>query len=212
MSQYPIVLVAFILLGALKMEQRSSQPIFDPNTLVDQYADYLFRYALLHVRDRSVAEDVVQETFLAALESYGGFSGQSSLKTWLLGILKHKIIDHFRKNWRQAQFTTNDIEADLAEGAYATFSPATSDDRFVSKEWHANPETKIERNAFWKVLAKGLAGLNSRTATAFALREIEQLSTRDVCERMQISESNLWVMLHRARRHLRECFELNWTK
>lgn len=194
------------------MEQRPAQTPFDPNTLVDQYADYLYRYALLHVRDRSLAEDVVQETFLAALESYSGFSGQSSLKTWLLGILKHKIIDHYRKTWRQTQFTTNDVEAEPADTAYIPFSSASPYDRFISTERHANPEAKFERNAFWKLLAEGLAGLNTRTATAFTLREIEQLSARDVCARLQISESNLWVMLHRARRHLRECFELNWTK
>lgn len=195
------------------MEQRlPAQQPFDPNTLVDQYADYLFRYALLHLRDRSRAEDMVQETFLAALESYASFNGQSSMKTWLLGILKHKIVDDFRKNWRQTQLTTNEIESDLVEGPSLAFSPVASDDRFISTEWHADPQARIERKAFWKLLAEGLAGLNSRTATAFALREIEQLSARDVCERMQISESNLWVMLHRARRHLRECFELNWTK
>lgn len=193
------------------MEQRPQQT-FDADSLVDQYADYLFRYALLHLRDRSLAEDAVQETFLAALESYGGFNGHSSLKTWLLGILKHKIIDHFRKNWRQTQFTTDDVEADPTEGAYASVSRVPSEDRFISMEWHADPQARIERKAFWKLLAQGLAELNSRTATAFALREIEQLSTRDVCEKMQISESNLWVMLHRARRHLRQCFELNWTK
>lgn len=194
------------------MEQQPVQQPFDPNTLVDQYADCLFRYALSHVRDRSRAEDMVQETFLAALESYSTFHGQSSMKTWLLGILKHKIVDDFRKNWRQAQFTAADTEADLAEGPSLPFSPVASDDRFISTEWRADPQASIERKAFWKLLGEGLAGLNSRTATAFALREIEQLSARDVCQRMQISESNLWVMLHRARRHLRECFELNWTK
>ena len=189
-----------------------TQRTFDPDTLVDEYADHLFRYALLHLRDRSLAEDVVQETFLAALESYGSFNGRSSLKTWLLGILRHKIVDHFRKNWRQNQFITNDAEADVAGDMYVPASTASTDDKFISTEWHADPQATIARNAFWKLLAKGLAELNSRTATAFALREIEQLSTRDVCERMQISESNLWVMLHRARRHLRQCFELNWTR
>lgn len=192
------------------MEQRPAQTPFDPNTLVDQYADYLYRYALLHVRDRSLAEDAVQETFLAALESYGGFTGQSSLKTWLLGILKHKIVDHYRKTWRQTQL--NDAEAEAADNTYIPSSPAAPYDRFISTERHANPEAKFEQNAFWKLLAEGLAGLNTRTATAFTLREIEQLSTRDVCAKLQISESNLWVMLHRARRHLRECFELNWSK
>lgn len=194
------------------MEQQPAQQTFDADTLVDQYADCLYSYALLHVRDRSRAEDMVQETFLAALENYGSFNGQSSMKTWLLSILKHKIVDDFRKNWRQTQFTAHEIEADVAEGPSLAFSRAASDDRFASTQFHADPQAGIERKAFWKLLAEGLAGLNSRTATAFALREIEQLSTRDVCERMQISESNLWVMLHRARRHLRECFELNWTR
>lgn len=200
------------VLQGVKINSQSTQHAFDPDTLVDQYADCLFRYALLHVRDRSLAEDMVQETFLAALESHGGFAGQSSLKTWLMGILKHKIIDHFRKTWRQAQLPTLDMEANGRRVADMNDAPLPFDDRFVSIAWQTDPQAKIEQKAFWRLLAKSLAGLNSRTATAFALREIEQLSTRDVCERMHISESNLWVMLHRARRHLKECFELDWIK
>ena len=183
------------------------QQTLDSDALVDQYGDYLFRYALLNVRDRHLAEDIVQDTFLAALESYSGFGAQSSLKTWLCGILKHKIADHFRKNRRYAQFSGDDHEDAFNDDGSMV---AGSQGRFITVHWYADPHMKTERAAFWQLLAKGLAELNPRAATAFTLREIEQLSTKDVCEKMQITESNLWVMLHRARRHLRKYFEGNW--
>lgn len=190
------------------MENCPSQQSFDPDALVDLYADQLFRYALAHVHDRSVAEDVVQETFLAALESSAQFKGQSSLQTWLFGILKHKMIDHFRRTWRQAPL---EDDGDKTNDTVYSTNPVT----FVKAQWkvvmHGDPQVEFEQKAFWDLLARGLAELNPRTATAFALREVEQLSTKDVCNRMQISESNLWVMLHRARRHLRHIFEGSWT-
>ncbi len=194
------------------MEDRAPKQIFDSNTLIEQHADYLFRYALVHLRDRSLAEDAVQETFLAALENYRNFSGQSSVRTWLLAILKHKIVDYFRKSWRQAQFITNEAQANPEEAAEVALAASSAGDAFVSRDWQSDPLAKIERKAFWGLLAKGLSELSPRTATAFTLREIEQLSSRDVCQKMQISEANLWVMLHRARRHLRQCFEGSWVK
>ncbi len=191
------------------MENCPSQQSFDPDALVDRYADQLFRYALAHVHDRSVAEDVVQETFLAALESSAQFKGQSSLQTWLFGILKHKMIDHFRRSWRQAPLADDGDETNRTDTVYSR-NPMT----FVKERWkfvmRGDPQADFEQKAFWNLLARGLAELNPRAATAFALREIEQLSTKDVCARMQISESNLWVMLHRARRHLRQIFEGSW--
>jgi RNA polymerase sigma-70 factor (ECF subfamily) len=195
-------------LKEFQMDDSGPPQIFDPNVLVDDYGDYLFRCALLYVRDRSLAEDLVQETFLAALQCHRTFTGGSSLRTWLLAILKHKAVDHFRRIRRHMQLNGNgETWIEEASDDVARAGPSNADP--VARARRSDPQVKIDQNAFWGALAKGLAELSPRTATAFALREIEQLSAKEVCQRMQISESNLWVMLHRARLHLRECLELN---
>jgi RNA polymerase sigma-70 factor, ECF subfamily len=174
---------------------------FDPDTWVVMYGDYLFRCAVGYVRDRSLAEDLVQETFLAALKSSASFTGQSSQKTWLVGILKHKVIDHFRKVNRFNQAFDN------AEGESGRTGDALDPGSSASTNRHFDPEIMAQRAAFWDLLMKGLAGLSPHIASAFALREIDQLNSRDVCSKLGISEANLWVMLHRARKHLRQYFE-----
>ena len=172
---------------------------FDPENWVDEYGDYLFRCALRYVQDRSLAEDLVQETFLAALRAYANFSGRSSPKTWMVGILKHKVMDYFRSTTRFTQLNddTEDDEAVLGQGAGSGGS-------------HYDPGLKAEQKAFWEFLEKGLSVLNPRTADAFVLREVEQFSSQDVCEKLKISEANLWVMLHRAKKQLRKHFRSDW--
>lgn len=179
---------------------------FDPDTWVDMYGDYLFRCAVGYVRDRSLAEDMVQETFLAALKSSASFTGQSSQKTWLVGILKHKIIDHFRKANRFNQtLNIEENEFDRNNGVFEGYGQSAS----ARMKRQGDPGTMVERAAFWDILTKGLAGLSPHIASAFALREIDQLNSRDVCHQLGISKANLWVMLHRARKYLRQYFESN---
>jgi RNA polymerase sigma-70 factor, ECF subfamily len=179
---------------------------FDPDTWVDEYGDYLFRCAVGYIRDRSLAEDMVQETFLAALKSSASFTGQSSQKTWLVGILKHKIIDHFRKANRFYQsFNIEQNDFDSVNGTFDGSEQSSS----ARMSRQADPGTMVERAAFWDILTKGLAGLSPHVASAFALREIDQLNSRDVCHRLGISKANLWVMLHRARKYLRQYLESN---
>jgi RNA polymerase sigma-70 factor, ECF subfamily len=179
---------------------------FDPDTWVDMYGNYLYRCAVGYVRDRSLAEDMVQETFLAALKSSASFTGQSSQKTWLVGILKHKIIDHFRKANRLTQ--PFDIEVNGFDRKREVVE-VHGQEASVRMNRHADPGTMAERAAFWDMLTKGLAGLSPHIAAAFSLREIDQLNSRDVCNQLGISKANLWVMLHRARRYLRQYFASN---
>jgi RNA polymerase sigma-70 factor (ECF subfamily) len=197
-----------------KMERRNprivTDQLADPATWVDKYGDYLFRYALSFVRNRDLAEDLVQETFLAALQSRDSFGQQSSEKTWLVGILKHKAIDHYRKNRRLSQLES-DGETELQDafvrkGAFAGFWQS---DR-GPKSWSFDPEKGVEQQALRAILESCLERLSPRLATVFRLREIEQLETKVICSELNISESNLWVMLHRARLCLRRCIEINW--
>ena len=177
-------------------------------TWVDEYGDYLFRYAVIRLRNRGEAEDAVQETFLAALKSMDKFSGKSDIRTWLTGILKHKIVDHIRKQSRIL----------LGEGD--PFQEDCNHDWFDKRghwrrrpaEWIKNPEEVLENAEFWKVFSRCLSLLPKQMFNIFSLRELEEMPGADVCKVMDISATNLWVILHRARSRLRQCLEVNWLE
>jgi RNA polymerase sigma-70 factor, ECF subfamily len=186
----------------------------DPALWVDEHGDYLFRFALARVRDASVAEDVVQEGLLAALQSMPSYSGKASERTWLTSIVRHKVLDHFRRTSRQVQFTDEDLDIGESEKFF---------DR--PDEWNghwavalrpvypdSSPEDVVERSDFWKVLNGCLGALPERVASVFALREMDGLSTEEVCELLSLSSSNFWVIMHRARMQLRRCVEIKWFK
>ena len=179
----------------------------DASVLVEQQGDFLYRFAMFRVRDESVAEDLVQETFLAALQGIDKFSGKSSERTWLTGILKHKIIDHFRKMNRYVSIdSNNDDSAD--ENFFQTDGHWQSEQ--APTEWNASPSALVENKEFWQILNRGLSSLPPRIAAAFTLREIDGLSSEEVCRVLDISPNNLWVMLHRARTQLRRDMEINF--
>jgi RNA polymerase sigma-70 factor, ECF subfamily len=186
----------------------------DCGAWLDEHGNYLYKYAVFRLRDETAAEDCVQETFLAALKAYEKFEGRGSERTWLVGILKHKIIDHFRKLEREAP-----IGEDTSEGPEHLEFFERSDqwtghwdaDRAPS-DWHATPAELIERADFWNVFNDCLTPLPQRTVSAFTLREVDGLKSEEICEILSISANNLWVMLHRARLHLRNCLEVNWFK
>ncbi len=177
----------------------------DPQDWVAKHGDYLFRTALLRVRDGTVAEEVVQETFLAALQARERFAGQSSERTWLVGILKHKIMDHFRRSAREQPDPVEDVaQKDLDD----QFDDTGHWQRGAGgpKEW-ADPSGALDRQQFWQALKVCLGKLPPRAASVFALREIDDLPSEEICSTMKISKANLWVMLHRARMQLRRCLE-----
>jgi RNA polymerase sigma-70 factor (ECF subfamily) len=175
---------------------------------VDEHGDCLYRYALARIRKPQVAEDLVQETFLAAVRGYEKFGGRSSVRSWLVGILKHKIIDHYRKAGRETSFT--DLE----------FFSDENSDKFVAigfwkheegpHEWQPDASEVMQKGEFWKTMRGCLGKLPERVASVFSLREMEGVPSKEICALLSISESNLWVMLHRARMALRECLEMNW--
>ena len=166
---------------------------------VETHADYLFNFAIGQVRDKGVAEDLVQETFLAALKSQNRFSGRSSERTWLVGILRHKLCDHLRKTCRERAVRVDP-------------TPANSDESWEeSALWlhdvaaeSQSPSRRMELDEFRANLELALNKLPPRIAQVFQLYEVEERSNREVCEQLNISESNLWVMLHRGRKQLRE--------
>lgn len=142
------------------------------------------------------------------LQARHHFAGQSSERTWLVGILKHKIIDHFRKISRERPVSDIEPLPDDPEQLFQTTGEWESDRAPI--EWVTDPGQGVEWAEFWKVLDQCLSNLPARTARAFTLREMEELSTEEICKILNISASNLWVMLHRARAHLRHCLEVHW--
>jgi len=178
----------------------------DPETWVDQYGDYLYRFALSRLRDRAAAEDLVQETFLAALHARENFKGRSSVTTWLAGILKHKIIDHFRKESRTQP--VEDVESFASN--MENFFDEKGKWKIRPPKWTSNPTELYEQKEFMKILGLCLSELSSRMARIFTLRELEELSTKEICKVFNISATNCWVILYRARMLLRRCLEINW--
>jgi RNA polymerase sigma-70 factor (ECF subfamily) len=184
----------------------------DPGAWLDQHGDYLFKYAVFRLRDDTAAEDAVQETFLAALKAYEKFEGRGSERTWMVGILKHKIIDHFRRAAREAPIGEESDESFEHREFFERNDEWTGhwNKEHAPTDWHATPAELVERNDFWKVFRDCLSPLPRRTASAFTLREVDGLTSEEICEVLSITVNNLWVMLHRARLHLRNCLDVNW--
>jgi len=182
----------------------------DPAAWLTEHGDYLYRYALLKLRDGAAAEDMVQETLLAALSAWERFSGQSSVRTWLTGILKHKILDLFRSRAKEPQYTpaSDDSVAELAALEQALFD-ATGHWISPPQAW-ADPEACLDQQRFWEAFMRCLEGLAPLHARVFHLREMEGYGTEEICNELDISSTNCWVVLHRARLGLQDCLKTNF--
>lgn len=189
----------------------NSGGLTDPERWVEDYGDYLFKYALSRLRDPARAEDMVQETFLAALKGGRKFQGQSAAKSWLVGILKNKICDHYRKAGREMSFTDLEFYSSEEEGSFVAegaFKGGWQSD-LQPQEW-ANPGANLDNEQFWKTFRDCSDKLPKNVGIVFNLREVDEIESKEICTMLNISESNLWVMLHRARMALRRCMEMNW--
>jgi RNA polymerase sigma-70 factor, ECF subfamily len=177
----------------------------NPELWLEKHGDCLYGFALLRVRKPEVAEDLVQETFLAAFRAKDRFAGNSNIRSWLIGILKNKIVDHFRKLGRETSFTDLHFFSDEQKEKF-------HEDNWIHesgpKEWAE--QSALQHKEFWATLQQCLSKLPPRVGDVFMLREMDELKTEEICSMLSVSQSNLWVMLHRARIALRECLEINW--
>ncbi|WP_179354505.1 sigma-70 family RNA polymerase sigma factor [Winogradskyella vidalii] len=177
----------------------------NPNNWVKQYSDYLFNYTITRVNDRVVAQDLISETFLAGLKSMANFKGEASERTWLISILKRKIIDHYRKinsnkgkaEVKMGYLNSEDEEGDWLEERVADTFDKTAEDTLVNTELG---------DAIYDCLAK----LPEKQADVFKMKTILGYDTETICKELDITPSNLWVIIHRARTALAECMEKNW--
>jgi RNA polymerase sigma-70 factor, ECF subfamily len=162
---------------------------------------YLVRYASLQLRDSHAAEDAVQETLVAALAGEAAFAGRSNLRTWLTGILKHKIVDAIRRMSREAPAaTTEDFEALFDERGHWIDPPAA---------W-GDPDAALDQKAFFAALEMCLQRLPDKTSQAFLMREHLGLETDEICKELGVTPTHCWVLLYRARMALRECLNKEW--
>lgn len=182
-----------------------SEETLEPQKWVEHYADMMYRYTLVRVKDPEIAEELVQSTFFAALKSQGSFAGKSTEKTWLFGILKHKTMDHFRGSKKY-------VSIDLTSEEETNPIHFDSAGHMVPKPggWNLDPEKAAENNELVQVLAKCINGLPEKFHRVFVLKEVDGMSTEEICNEFDIKPTNLWVILHRARNQLKLCLESNW--
>jgi len=196
------------------MSDQQTQPAAPPAALdPSQYQTLrtqLIRFARIHLRQEAAVEDVVQDTLIALIEHPERFAGQSSLKTYAIGILKHKIVDVLRRGQREVALHGDDDDnpaADLA--ALDALFDETGHFRERPSDW-GNPDASFERKQFFEILELCVERLPAKIAQIFMMREWLELETEEICQELGITATNAWVMLYRARMRLRECLQLNW--
>lgn len=195
-------------------ELRPAQSAQDINDEVrgwmEEHGDYLFRYALRHFRDTETAEDLLQETFLAATRGQSQFRGQAAARTWLTSILRHKIIDRIRKKNSDRHVSFEDL------GEEAIANLFNSDEHWVEeagpREWGMNPEEACERSEFRGVMQACLEKLPEKFRHIFVMREVDGLSREEISADFGLTTTNIGVILHRARILLRGCLQRNWLE
>ena len=167
---------------------------------------YLLRFAGLQLRDAAAAEDAVQEALLAALAGQASFAGRANLRTWLTGILKHKIVDTIRRQSREPVLAP-ELDEDGAEIDELFTERGHWDERPAA--W-GDPDEALEQTQFFRALEMCLARLPERTARVFMMREHLGAETDEICKELAITPTHCWVLLYRARMTLRECLQQTW--
>ena len=190
-------------------ENSSTKHSLNPNSWVEKHGDYLYNFAYSRVQSKEVAEDIVQETFIAGLKGLKSFKGKASELTWLISILKRKVIDHYRKKSSRKETVATEFskpfqKEGINEGHWIM--------ERAPKEWASDLDDPINREEFRAILEQCLSFLPEKWKAVFVLKFIDDVNSDEVCKELGCTPSNLWVMLHRARLKLRECIEVKWLK
>ncbi len=176
----------------------------NPNNWIDLYSDYLYNYTITRVSDKEIAQDLVQDTFLAGLKSMKNFKGEASERTWLISILKRKIIDHYRKinsNKGKAEVRIN-YKDDETEGDWL--------EERVADPFDKTAEDSMQNNELGNAIQNCLSKLPTKQAEVFKMKTIQGFETEAICNELNITASNLWVIIHRARTAMADCLKENW--
>ncbi len=187
------------------INNRMASHQLNPNIWVDQYADYLFNYAVTRVSDAEIAKDLVQETFFAGLKSAKNFKGDAAERTWLVAILKRKVIDHYRK------INSKKGKAEVRMN-YSSSSDSDGDwlEEQVADPFSTTNNSFLENEELGAAIQDCISKLPKKQSQVFVMKTIQGIDTEDICNELGINPSNLWVMIHRARTALMGCLNQNW--
>ncbi|MEW6413638.1 MAG: sigma-70 family RNA polymerase sigma factor [Pseudomonadota bacterium] len=176
----------------------------DARTWLDEHGDYLFRIARRQLHSDELAEDAVQDTLLAALTARERYAGDASPRTWLVGILKHKIVDIIRRRVREVELPRDDEDEEAVDALFRQNGHWAE----PLRAW-GNPQTEAELSQLRRILDDCADRLKPLMAQVFSLREAGGMETEEICKELGITPTNCWVLLHRARLFMRQCLELN---
>lgn len=179
----------------------------NPKLWVNQHADYLFNYTISRIDDAELAKDLIQETFLSALKAMKNYRGDASERTWLVSILKRKIIDQYRKmnsKKGKAELRVNFYQEGDKKGSWL--------EECVPQTWNNEAETNLESQELGAALHACINALPDKYKVVFMMKTIDNIETEEICNELSITASNFWVMIHRARVQLRKCMEASWFK
>jgi RNA polymerase sigma-70 factor (TIGR02943 family) len=174
---------------------------------VQLFTHSLYAWACYKVSDKTTAEDLVQETFLSAYQSLGNFRSESSPKTWLFSILNHKIVDHLRKKMKDPMRNEGSIGL---ENYFDRWEAWNKEAR--PQEWTATEQELLDNPEFRNALQQCMQRLPGKWGAAVQLKYLEEKEGTAICQDLEISPSNFWQILHRAKLQLRKCLELHWFK
>ncbi len=187
-------------------EPHDGQPL-RPLDWLDEHGDALFAFAILRVKHAELAEDLVQETLLAGIKAAPRFDGRSSVRTWLIGILKRKIVDHYRRSETEEKHLRHAVQTQQSSPQNPkSASPWHAD----HQAWKHDPSATLQSTEFWSVFEECRSKMPPKLLSAFVLREMDRISYSLICKQLGISATNLSVRLYRARMYMRRCLELNW--
>jgi len=177
----------------------------DPNKWVDLHSNYMYNYTITRVNNHELAKDLVQETFFSALKAMENFKGKASERTWLISILKRKIIDQYRKS---------NSKKGKAEVRMSFYEDGENKGKWIEERapsnWSETADAAIENTELKSALDLCIDNLPEKYRMVFLLKTVENYETEEICNELEISSSNLWVIIHRARVQLRTCLEGNW--
>jgi RNA polymerase sigma-70 factor (TIGR02943 family) len=185
----------------------------NPSKWVDLYADYLYKYAYYRVNNDELAQDLVQDVFLSALKAQNSYKGEAAEKTWLVSILKNKIIDHYKKasTKNESPLQLNTYDAPSYDHFFQTQKSGQWQKESMPKDW-ANSDSNFDTKEFYKTLENCLGELPEKWKGVFTLSLLEDADSKVVCKEFNLSSSNFWVIIHRAKLQVRACLEKNWLQ
>ncbi len=182
----------------------------DPVNWVSNYSDYLFRYAITRLNDQEQARDLVQETFLAALEKLEQFKGVSSEKTWLTAIIKNKIIDVYRKKSSGLAKNAETESADYDQQDFFNPDDGHWNVQHHPKEFGIEHEDHLISKEFQQVFQQCMQKLPALWFTVFSMKHLDDEGTEFICSELKLTPANFWVIIHRTKVSLRSCLQKNW--